>query len=187
MSSDIALWELIRASGLIAYILLSAAVALGIAVRVRGLDWLMKRAWTFESHQVTSVLALAFTGVHVLLLLGNSHVTFSVWEILVPGISSWRPVATALGTTALYLLAFLVASSYVRAKIGQKTWRAIHYGAFLAWGAALAHGIGSGSDSDVLWVKYLYLATGSLVVFLIAFRVLESAHVPRLLGRRAGR
>ncbi len=43
-SLDFRIWEMIRASGLIAYALLSVSVIVGIAVRVRGLDWLMKRA-----------------------------------------------------------------------------------------------------------------------------------------------
>jgi sulfoxide reductase heme-binding subunit YedZ len=178
MSSDVVLWELIRASGLVAYVLLSLAVAVGIAVRVRGLDWLLKRAWVFESHQVTSVLALAFTGLHVVLLLGNRHVPFGAWEILVPGASSWRPFASALGTIGLYLLALLVFSSYVRSLIGQKAWRAIHYSAFLGWIVALVHGIGAGSDSTVAWVQYLYLATGVLVGFLTIFRILEGLPAP---------
>jgi sulfoxide reductase heme-binding subunit YedZ len=179
------LWELIRASGLVAYVLLSLATAIGIAVRVRALDWLVKRAWVFETHQLTSFLALAFTALHVVLLLGNGHVPLGVWEILLPGASSWRPFASALGTIGLYLLALLVFSSYVRALIGQKAWRAIHYSAFLAWVVALVHGIGAGSDSTVPWVQYLYLATGFLVVFLTIFRVLE-AGAPQS-GRQARR
>jgi sulfoxide reductase heme-binding subunit YedZ len=179
MSSDVLLWELIRASGLVAYVLLSLAVAIGIAVRVRALDWLMKRAWVFESHQVTSVLSLSFTVLHVVLLLVNGHVRFAVWEILVPGASSWRPLASALGTIGLYLLALLVASSYVRSLIGQKAWRAIHYSAFLAWILALGHGITAGSDSATPWVQYMYLGSGFVVVFLSVFRVLERPGVQR--------
>ena len=55
---DYRVWEMIRASGLIAYVLLSVSMIVGIAVRVRALDWLMKRAWVLEGHQTLSVLAL---------------------------------------------------------------------------------------------------------------------------------
>jgi sulfoxide reductase heme-binding subunit YedZ len=178
LSYDVALWELIRASGLLAYVLLSAGVALGIAVRVRALDWIMKRAWAFESHQVLSVLAMAFTIIHVALLLGNSHVPFGVKEILIPFAVAWRPAAAAMGTLALYLVGLLVVSSYIRPLIGQKLWRAIHYGGFVAWVMALAHGITAGSDSGLPWVQYVYLGTGLLVAFLSVFRFLDGSPSP---------
>jgi predicted ferric reductase len=185
LSSDVILWELIRASGFVAYILLSAGVALGVAVRVRALDWLMRRAWVYDFHQVISILALVFTVLHVALLLVNDHVPFNFAGVLLPFSSDWRPLASALGIGSLYLLALLTASSYVRARIGQKTWRAIHYGGFLAWVMALGHGLSAGSDTDSVWVQYLYLGTGSLVGFLTLFRLLEVPGRPATEPSRA--
>jgi sulfoxide reductase heme-binding subunit YedZ len=174
LSGDLLLWELIRASGLIAYALLSLAVILGVGVRARAFDWLAKRAWVFEFHQVISVLALAFTALHALLLLGNAHVPFGLMEILVPFTSRWRTGATASGTVALYLLAALVITSYMRARIGEQVWRSVHYSGFLAWGIALFHGVFAGNDSSTVWVQYLYVGTGALVALLTVFRILET-------------
>lgn len=168
-------WEIIRASGLLAYLMLSMAVAMGIAVRVRALDWLAKRPWVLESHQVTSLLALAFTFTHVVILLLNSHVPFSLSEILVPFAASWRPVATTLGTLSMYLVVLLVSTSYARSFVGQRTWRTVHYGGFAAWIGALLHGLFAGSDTSVAWVQYMYLVSGSSVAFLVVFRGLEAA------------
>jgi sulfoxide reductase heme-binding subunit YedZ len=110
---------------------------------------------------------------HAALLLVNDHVPFSAAEVLVPFLPDWRPLAAALGTVSLYLIALLTVSSYVRGRIGQKAWRAIHYGGFIAWAMALGHGLLAGSDTGVAWVQYLYLATGSIVVFLALFRLIE--------------
>jgi predicted ferric reductase len=173
LPGDLLLWELIRASGLIAYVLLSLAVILGVGVRVRAFDWLAKRSWVFEFHQVISVLALAFTALHALLVLGNAHVPFGLVEILVPFTSRWRTAATASGTVGLYLLTALVVTSYTRARIGERVWRSIHYSGFLAWGLALFHGVLAGHDSSAVWVQYLYVATGASVALLILFRLLE--------------
>lgn len=176
-SGDLVLWEVIRASGLIAYVLLSLAVMFGIGVRVRAFDWLAKRAWVFELHQAVSTLALAFTAVHVVLLLGNDHVPFGLTEILLPFASSWRRVATAAGTLALYLTTILIVTSYTRSRIGDRVWRAIHFGGFVAWGFALYHGVMAGHDSSAPWVQYMYVATGASVALLTIFRVLEATLV----------
>jgi sulfoxide reductase heme-binding subunit YedZ len=190
-SRDLVLWELIRATGLIAYVLLSLAVLLGVGVRVRAFDWLAKRAWVFELHQAVSVLALAFTALHAVLLLGNSHVPFGLTEILVPFTSSWRRVAIAAGTLAFYLLAILIGTSYTRGRIGERAWRTIHFGGFAAWGFALFHGVLAGHDSSVPWVQYVYVGTGGSVALLTVFRILEATVVrtardPRTAARQSG-
>ena len=170
--SDMALWELIRASGVLAYVLLSIAVFMGLAVKLRALDGLMRRPWVFEAHQSVSLAALAMVAFHVLLLLFNRHVPFTASQALVPFTASWKPLPSALGTLSLYLVTALVATSYVRGSIGYKTWRAIHYGGFAAWAAAMVHGLTVGSDAGQIWVQYLYLVTGAAVAVLIGWRVL---------------
>jgi predicted ferric reductase len=146
----------------------------GIAVRVRALDWLMKRAWVLEGHQTLSVLALIFTGGHMTFTLMNQYVPFSVIDILVPFAAGWRPAAIVLGIVAFYLLALLTFSSWLRPVIGQKAWRAIHYSAFAVWVMALGHGVFAGSDTSVPWVQWMYLLSAAAVGFLIVFRVLTA-------------
>jgi predicted ferric reductase len=173
-SLDFRIWEMIRASGLIAYVLLSVSMIVGIAVRMRALDWLMKRAWVLEGHQTLSVLALVFTGGHMVFTLMNQYLPFSILQILVPFASGWRPVAMALGIVGFYLMAVLTLSSWLRPVIGQKTWRTIHYGGFACWVAALAHGVFAGSDTSVAWVQWMYVVSAAAVGALIAFRVLTA-------------
>jgi sulfoxide reductase heme-binding subunit YedZ len=180
---DLAIWEAIRASGLVAFMLLSVSVALGISVGVRALDWLVKRAGVLEAHQTLSVFALAFTVLHVTLLLANSHVPFALGDVLVPFAAGWRPVPAALGSLALYASALLVLTSYLRPLIGYKTWRTIHYLGFAAWIMALAHGISAGSDSSAFWVQYVYLVSGLGVGLLVLVRVLTVSSKPK--ARRA--
>lgn len=173
---DFRIWEMIRASGLIAYVLLSVSMIVGIGVRVRALDWLMKRAWVLEGHQTLSVLAVVFTGAHIVFTLLNQHVPFSVLDILVPFASGWRPVAIALGIIGFYLLVLLTFSSWLRPVIGQRTWRTIHYSGFAAWVLALGHGVFSGSDTSQAWVQWLYLLSAASVGLLIVFRVLTAGN-----------
>lgn len=165
-------WELIRGSGLTAFVLLSISILMGIAIRVRALDFLMGRGWVNELHQTISVLSLIFVVFHVALVLLHDYVPFSLVEVLVPFASDWKPGAAALGTISLYLLVLLIGSSWLRPNIGFKTWRAIHFAGFLAWPIAMLHGVTAGSDSGEAWVQYLYLGTGALFAFLVTLRVM---------------
>ncbi len=187
-SVEVTLWQFIRASGLVAFLLLTVSTAMGIAVNVRALDGLMRRAWVYEAHQTLSVLALVMTAFHILLLLVDPYLPFRVLEVLVPFAARWRPIPSALGTIGLYLTALLIVTSYARQRIGQKAWRLIHYGGFAGWLAALLHGVASGSDSGLWWVQWLYLFSGASVGFLTIFRVLapsgrEAAGARRLTTR----
>lgn len=187
-SVEVTVWQFIRASGLVAFVLLTVSTAMGIAVNVRALDALMKRAWVYEAHQTLSVLALAMTSIHVVLLVLDPYLPFQVLEVLVPFAARWRPVPSALGTVALYLTALLIGTSYARQWIGQRTWRLIHYGGFAGWLTALLHGVSSGSDSGLWWVQWLYLLSGAGVGFLTIFRLLAPsgrsvAGTPRLTTR----
>lgn len=174
------IWELVRGSGLLAYTMLSLSTMLGIAITVRAFDSITKRAYVYEGHQAISIVALVLTGIHMVMLLFDDFVGFSVFAVLIPFASGWRPIAVALGIGAFYITVVVTATSYVRPQIGQKAWRTIHYSAFVAWGFAALHGLFSGSDTGELWVQYLYLGTIALVAMITTFRFLA----PR--GRAAG-
>jgi predicted ferric reductase len=174
-------WELIRGSGLLAYIALSISTILGIAITVRAFDSITKRAYVYEGHQSVSIAALVLTGIHMVMLLFDKFVGFSVAAVLVPFAAGWRPWAVVLGIGAFYITLIVTVTSYIRPQIGQKAWRAIHYSSFAAWGFAALHGLTAGSDTGEVWVQYLYLGTAALVVLITTFRFLA----PR--GRQAGR
>lgn len=183
---DQVIWELIRSSGITAVVLLTVAVAMGISVNVRALDGFMKRAWVNEAHGFISLLSLAMMIFHLILVVANRHVPIGLSEALVPGLAGWRPAALALGSGALYLSAVLILSSYCKRAIGHRTWRVIHYGGFLGWAAAMLHGLTAGSDTTVVWVQYVYLASFGAVLLLTAFRVLAPSRAPGTAGEPAG-
>jgi len=181
---DELIWELIRASGITAVVLLTVSVAMGISVNVRALDAVMKRAWVNEAHGFVSLLFLSMMVLHLTLVVANRHVPISLAESLVPYLADWRPAALALGTAALHLAAMLTLSSHFNAAIGHRAWRAIHWGGFLCWAVAMLHGVTAGSDSDVVWMQYVYLLSLATVMFLTVFRVMAPS---RRTSRQAER
>ncbi len=167
-----AYWYLARASGLVAYVLLWAAMALGLMITNK-----LARAWpggptAFSLHQYTSLLALAFGIFHALVLLGDQYIGYTLPELLVPFAGSgYRPLAVGLGQIGIYWLAVVGLSFYIRRHIGSRAWRLIHFLSFAVYAMALAHGLLSGTDSTAPWAASLYWSTAGSLVCLLAYRV----------------
>src|SRR3990172_10754512 len=69
MTSEHLYWYLGRAGGFVAFGLLFASVALGLAVSSRVFDGLLARPWVFEMHQFLSLLVVIAILFHALILL----------------------------------------------------------------------------------------------------------------------
>ncbi len=169
-----AFWYLTRATGLSAFVLLSLDVCLGIAIRTRVAEPLLARWRITDLHEFTALLALALTAVHVLALLGDRYIGFTLAQLLVPFIASYRPFWTGLGILSLYLLIVTTASWYVRGTISYRAWRALHYLTFGAYVLALLHSMLAGTDTRQVWARLLYWASAVAVGALTLHRLGET-------------
>ena len=178
-----AFWYLARSSGFVAYGLLWLSMMLGLLITNK-----MARLWpggpvAFDLHQHASLLALAATLFHALILMGDSYINYTMVQLLVPFASEgYRPLWVGLGQVAFYLLAIVSLSYYVRKMIGRKVWRLLHFLTFSLFVLALVHGVTSGTDSDTFWAQALYWGSGGSVLLLTIYRVLIT--VPSLAPPR---
>jgi methionine sulfoxide reductase heme-binding subunit len=164
-------WYAARAAGVLAYVLLTGGVLLGtlLAGRVR-----LPRWPTFavtDVHRFVSLLVGVFVSVHVLAIWLDTYVHFSLAQLVVPGSASYRPVWVALGIVATELLAAIALTNLLRKRIGFKRWRRVHYLTFLVWAGATVHGLGSGTDSNTVWLRLLYVLSIASVLGAITWRV----------------
>jgi len=143
-------WYLARASGLVAYALLSASMLLGLLLSTRFAKEWPGNASAFALHEQTSLLGLAFGLFHSLVLLGDRHTPFTIAQILLPFGAVYRPFAVGLGQLAVYGMTLVAGTFYVRRHIGRRAWRLIHFGTFAVFALALLHGLGSSSDRTVM-------------------------------------
>ena len=134
------LWYTARAGGMLTFALLTASVVLGLALsgRARLKHW--PRFAVEDVHRFAGLLAGTFVGIHVLALLLDTYVPFSLAQILVPGTASYRPLETALGVVSLELLAALAVANRYRKRLPYSFWRHAHYLEFAVWALALVHG-----------------------------------------------
>ncbi len=163
-------WYLARASGVVAYGLLTAVVIVGVVlagkVRVR---W--PRFAVVDVHRFGSVLVGVFVALHVTTLALDTYLPFSPTQLVVPFASRYRPLPTALGIVAMELLVAVAITNVVRKRIPYRMWRRVHYGTFAVWLAATFHGLTAGTDRGSPWLTALYLISITVVVTVVALRV----------------
>lgn len=168
-----ATWYVARAGGMVAFALLTTTIALGLLLSGRARLKTWPRFAVEDVHRFANLLTWSFIGVHVVALLADSYLPFSVSDVLIPGTAPYRPVATALGVIACELLAALAVANLLRSRIPYRVWRRAHYLNFGVWLLALGHGIASGSDSDTAWAMTGYVLSAGVVAGLTAWRVLS--------------
>ena len=172
---DHTFWYLTRASGLLAYLLLFASVALGLTLTGGQFERQLGRFRVYDLHRFVALLALAVTVFHMLIVLPDRYFSFSLLQLLLPFASPYEPLYMALGGFSLYLTALVIGSFYVRRFLSYSVWRLLHYLMFGAFALALAHGIGAGTDTAADWVLYLYVATALVATNLLIYRALKGS------------
>lgn len=165
-------WFGIRASGVVAWGLLTAVVLWGLLVRTRVLGRFAAPARVLDLHRWLGALALGFLAVHLGLLLVDPAVRFTVPEMLVPGLAPWQPFAVALGTLALWAM---VPASVLGRLLGRMrgtgaAWfRRAHLVSYAAWPLATAHYVLAGTDARAEWsVAALVAGSALLAAALVA-------------------
>ena len=167
-------WNVARAGGLTAYVLLTLAVLLGLALST-GLQsparW--PRLINNELHNFVTLLSTVFLGIHILAVWLDPFTKFGWRDILVPLASSYRPVWMALGIVGLYLGLAIGLSTLLRPRIGYTWWRKLHVLTLGIFVLATIHGIGTGSDTQTWWALSVYIVSTLLVGVLLCRRVLS--------------
>jgi methionine sulfoxide reductase heme-binding subunit len=169
---DPTFWILARASGLTAYVLLTLSVLAGLVVKSRPFGRALKAASATDTHKFLSLLALGAIVIHGLALTLDKTVRIGFAGLLVPGLSGYRALATALGVVAAELAALIIVSFPLRRRIGTRAWRRLHWATYGVFALATAHGLAAGTDSSQRWAFALYLGAVFAVAAATAWRVL---------------
>jgi DMSO/TMAO reductase YedYZ heme-binding membrane subunit len=173
-------WYVTRISALLAYLAITASVVYGLLLSTQLLDRIAHRAVSFTLHQDLASVGLALALVHAAVLMIDRSVPYTPLQVVVPFIGPYEPLWVGMGQIALGLTIAVLASFYLRRRIGQKAWRQLHYVSFLAFLAATAHGLMAGTDSGAPWAFAGYVAAIAAVAFLLAYRI-----VMAMAARRA--
>ena len=115
---------------IVAITLLTINILLGMLMSIKYnpvREWPHRHVNTLKLHNWTGYLALAASAIHPLIILLSSTAKFHFVDIVFPINAPKQPWINMLGAGALYLLAFVVITSYFRFDIGRLWWKRMHY------------------------------------------------------------
>jgi sulfoxide reductase heme-binding subunit YedZ len=180
---DAPLWYLSRSTGIVSFVLMTVALALGIASTQRALAsprW--PRFATQGLHRNLSLLGLAFLVVHVVVTIADGYVPISWWNVVVPFTSPGyaQDLWTGVGTLAFDVLLLVIATSLLRLRMSARTWRLAHWTSYAAWPLSWLHFLKNGTDArDGRFGLWVALVAAALVGAAVGARtVLQDAPAP---------
>ena len=164
-------WLVSRASGVVALILISATVLLGLAMATKMLRRPgIKRVGT-RLHENLALVAIAAIALHGAALLGDRWLKPGLRGITIPFALNYRPEFTGIGIIAGYLTVLLGPSFYLRRRIGTRRWRSLHRLTVVVWMLSAAHTLGAGSDASRLWLRAIAAAPAVPAVYMLVLRL----------------
>lgn len=165
------LWFVSRGSGLVLLVLFSIVVMLGVATRTGSAPPRWPRFAVAELHRTLSLFAAALLVLHVVTAILDPYVTIGWAATVLPFTSPYRTLAIGFGTLAVDLGGAVLITSVARHRLGQRTWRAVHWLAYLAWPVAFAHSLTAGNDLGIWWVGLVEVGSAAMVATAVLARL----------------
>ncbi|MGR4881203.1 hypothetical protein ACIPUC_17610 [Streptomyces sp. LARHCF249] len=171
------LWDFLDfGAGVLSLVSLTATVLWGLAATDRVLLGPGHRLLAQGAHRGLAVAGLCFLALHIWVKVAEAQTTAAA--AVLPFADGDRPVLIGLGTLAGYLFVAVAVSGAVRSVFATKSrslwWRALHFGAYPAWGASLVHGLKAGRPGGA-WVTAAYALCLIGVAAVLVFRVKSRA------------
>lgn len=164
-------WYFSRATGMVALVLLTAIIVLGVLGPLRVSTELWPRFAIGTVHRDLSLLALVVIAIHVVTIVADTYVKVPLTAAILPFGSSYAPFWTGLGALAFDLMIALVVTSLLRARLGFRIWRLVHWSAYACWPLAVAHGLATGTDSGSAWALAVTVVCIGTAAVAVALRV----------------
>jgi methionine sulfoxide reductase heme-binding subunit len=164
----------------VALVLLTGVMVLGVLVNRQGRLPGLPRFAVTGLHRNISLLAVAFTAIHVVTAVIDTYVSIPVMSVMVPFASGYERFWLGLGAIAFDLMAALIVTSLVRRHLSRKLWRGVHWLAYVSWPVAFVHSIGSSTDLQRGPLLVLAICCAFLVAAAVIWRLAAAAReVPR--------
>ncbi len=178
--SSTAFWYASRATGIVALLLLTAVLVLGILVNRQGRLPGLPRFAVTDIHRNLSLLSVAFIAVHVLTAVLDTFVSIPLAAGIIPFASGYERLWLGLGAISVDLMLAMIVTSLLRGRMNRLLWRVIHLLAYASWPVAFAHSIGSSKDLQQGWMLIMAVGCALIVAAAVVWRLAHAARqVPR--------
>lgn len=174
VATDPALWALGRGTGIVALVMFTIALVLGIVTRsgrpVPGLG----RFGAADVHRTAALTGTALVAVHVGSLYLDPYAQLRLVDLFLPFLGSYRPLWQGLGTLAVELLGVVTVVSLLRQRLGPRVFRTVHWLTYAFWPVALLHALGNGTDAASVWFRGVAVACVAAVGLAVWWRTAPS-------------
>ena len=166
-------WYVSRSAGIVGWALCAASVLWGMALSTRALGRKPSAPWLLDLHRYIGGLAVTFVGVHMVSLMLDPFVKFTIGDLLVPFASTqYKPNAVAWGVVATYLLVAVEVTSLLKKRIPARLWRSVHLASYVLYAFATVHLLTAGTDRFNPVLRWTVLTSLGAVVFFTAYRLI---------------
>jgi predicted ferric reductase len=141
--------------------------------------WPHRRINYFRLHNISGYLALSLAVVHPIVLLFDKTSKFRVIDLLYPVHSPSQPLENTIGAAALYIIGIVVATSYLRIRLGRRLWKSFHFTVYIATAALLWHSLFTDpalKNSSPDWFDGGKLFVEACVIIIIGTAALRHRH-----------
>ena len=171
-------WYLTRASGIIAWLALTATVIWGILLSTKAFPNRRRSAWLLALHRWLAGMMLSFLAIHLVSLIADSYVSFGLADVAIPYASDWKPGAVAFGVVAMWLLVAVQLTSLAMRRLPRRLWRIVHLLSYVAFWLTSMHAAFAGTDAT----SWLYRGGAAASILAVAWALMY-----RVANRRAVR
>ena len=138
-------------------------------------SWPHRRCNYFRLHNWSGYLALLVSLLHPAILLINQHPRFRLLDLVYPVHSPSQPLENTVGAAGLYVLAFVVVTSYLRLRLGRHLWKSFHFTIYLAAAALFFHSLFTApglKDDPIDWLDggKLFVESCFLLIAFLSLR-----------------
>ena len=150
-------------------------------------QWPHRRVNYFRLHNISGYVALSLAVLHPLVLLFDKTAKFRVLDLLYPVHSPSQPFENTLGAVALYVVAVVVVTSNLRARLGRRLWKSFHFTVYIAAVALFWHSLFTDpalKNSPIDWFDGGKLFVEACLLIIIATGVLRWRHAVRVSESR---
>jgi sulfoxide reductase heme-binding subunit YedZ len=169
-----ALWALGRGTGVVALVLFTIALVLGVLARSgRPVPWL-GRFGTSDLHRTAALTGTGLIVVHIGTLYLDPFAQLRLVDVVLPFLGAYKPLWLGLGTLAFDLLGVITVVSLLRHRLGPRVFKSVHWATYALWPTALLHALGNGTDAGSGWFRALAVVCISAVLAAVGWRLAPS-------------
>ena len=174
-------WYVTRASGLVAAVSLVLLMVSGIG-QVTGYTFRFLEPLTaWATHRALGITFAIAVFLHIFALLFDHFAPFTIWQVLIPWLSNYKPATifglhvgtlyVALGVLAFYGVIIVVLSSYIWLEKKPALWKLLHLLSYIIMLFVFIHSLYLGTDLVHGVFRWIWIISGYIVIAVVVHRL----------------